>query len=130
VTEGSRHSDGGVVVVRVEEEFENATLAGLVLILVDTGLKHFDCLRDHSIDEQAPSRLIASKGLIVPVLVKDHHLVDEVCLVCEGAKVPNLIELACPNGICIVCTLDTRELGGIPPHESSHFIKGRSVLLC
>ena len=116
--------------IRVEEEFQNATLAGLVLILVDTGLKHFDCLGYHSIDEEAPSGFIASKGLIVPVLVEDHHLVDEVCLVCEGTKVPNLIEIACPNGICIGCTLDTREMGWIPPHESSHFIKSCSVFLC
>ena len=93
--------------VRVEEEFQDAAFTSLILILVDTGLKHLDCLRDHSIDEEAPCGLIASKGLIVPVLVKDHHLVDEVCLVCEGAKIPYLIEIASPNRICIGCTLDT-----------------------
>jgi hypothetical protein len=93
--------------VRVEEEFQDATLTGKVLILVDTGLKHLDCLRDHSIDEEAPSGLIACKRLIVPVLVKDHHVVDEVCLVCEGAKVPYLIKIPSPNRICIGCTLDT-----------------------
>lgn len=129
MAEGSRHRDGRVIVVRVEKEFKDATLAGFVLILVDTGLKHFDSLRDHSIDEEAPSSLIARKSLIVPVLVKDHHLVEEVWLVCEGAKIPNLIEIASPYGICIGCTLDTRELGRIPSHEGSHFIKGCSMLL-
>ena len=129
MAESCGHRDGGVIVVRVEEEFENTAVTRLFLVLLDPGLEHLDCLGDHAVHEEAPGCLVSGQRLVVPVLVEDHHIVDKICLISEGAQVPDLVEIASPDGVRIGGTLDTGELCWVPAHESRHLIQSGSVLL-
>ena len=115
------HCDSWIVMIWVEEKFQDLIVWNLILVLVDPCLKFFNSPSDHAIDEQSSCGLVSCKSFVIEITVKHHHFIEK-CLICERSHWEYLIEISCPNWISILRCLVATKRCWVLLHQNCHIV--------